>query len=87
MSVNRISQSHANEAEAVHNVNSQKAQNTATKAHAVDVQKAQAQTQAQTRAPAQTQPKATADNNAGQEQARRQNTGNDTSGTRVNVFA
>ena len=83
MSVNRISQSHANQAEAVQNVNSQKAQNTATKASAIDGQKAHAQTQA----PAQTQPKATADKNASQEQAQQQNTGNDTNGTRVNVFA
>jgi hypothetical protein len=83
MSVNRISQSHANEAEAVQNVNSQKAHNTATKANAVDGQKSHAHTEA----PAQTQPKATADNNAGQEQGRQQNTGNDTNGTRVNVFA
>jgi hypothetical protein len=83
MSVNRISQSHTNEAEAVQNVNSQKAQNTATKANAVDGQKPHPQTQA----PAQTQPKATPDNNAGQEQGRQQNTGNDTDGTRVNVFA
>jgi hypothetical protein len=83
MSVNRISQSHAHEAEAVQNVNSQKSQNTATKANAVDGQKAHAQAQP----PAQTQPKATADKNAGQERARQQNTGNDTNGTRVNVFA
>ena len=83
MSVNRISQSHANEAEAVQNVNSQKAQNTATKANAEDGQKAHAQAEA----PAQTHPEATADNNAGQEQARHRNTENDTNGTRVNVFA
>jgi hypothetical protein len=83
MSVNRISQSHANETEAVQNVNSQKSQNTATKADAIEGRNAKAQTQAQ----AQTQPKPTADSEAGRQQGQEQNTGNDTNGTRVNVFA
>jgi hypothetical protein len=83
MSVNRISQSHANEAEAVQNVSSQKSQNTATKADAIEERNAKAQTQA----PAQTQPKATADSNVGRQQGQEQNSGNDTNGTRVNVFA
>ena len=79
MSVQRISQSHANETQAVQNVNSQKSQNTATKSDAIEGRDAKSQAQA----PAQTQPKATADGNVG----RQQNTGNDTNGTRVNVFA
>jgi hypothetical protein len=83
MSVNRISQSQATEAEAVQNANSQKTQNTATKANAVDGQNAQGHNQPV----AQTQPKATADSNAGRRQGQEQNTGNDTNGTRVNVFA
>ena len=83
MSVNRISQSHANETAAVQNVNSQKTQNTATKANAIEGQNAKAQTQP----PAQTQPKATGDTNVGRQQGEEQNTGNDTNGTRVNVFA
>ena len=83
MSVNRISQSHANETEAVQNVNSQRSQNTATKANAIEGQNAKTQGQP----PAQTQPKATADSNVGQHQGEEQNTGNDTNGTRVNVFA
>ena len=41
MSVNRISQSHAREAEAVQNVSSQKPQNTATKANALHGQESQ----------------------------------------------
>ena len=85
MSVNRISESHAHQAEAVQNVNSQKSPNVATKANAVDGQNSPAHTKA---APApQTQPAATADNNAGREQNKQENTGNDTNGTRVNVFA
>jgi hypothetical protein len=83
MSVNRISQTHATEAEAVQNVSSQKAQNTATKESAVDGQNAKALRQPV----AQTQPKATADSNVGRQQGQEQNTGNDTNGTRVNVFA
>jgi hypothetical protein len=85
MSVNRISQSHANQAEAVQDVNSQKSPNVATKAKAVDGEKSPARTEAAPKP--QTQPTATADNNAGREQGKRQNTGNDTNGTRVNVFA
>ncbi|HEY4907109.1 MAG TPA: hypothetical protein VIH74_06620 [Candidatus Acidoferrum sp.] len=83
MSVNRISQSHANEAEAVQNVNSQKSQNTARKSDAIEGRNAKTQTQP----PAETQPKATADGNAARQQGQEQNTGNDTNGTRVNVFA
>jgi hypothetical protein len=83
MSVNRISQSHANETEAVQNVNSQKSQNTATKAGAIEGRN----TKAQTQPPAQTQPKATADSNVGRQEGQEQNSGNDTNGTRVNVFA
>jgi hypothetical protein len=83
MSVNRISQTHATEAEAVQNASSQKAQNTATKENAVDGQNAQVQKQPV----AQTQPKATGDSNVGRQQGQEQNTGNDTNGTRVNVFA
>jgi hypothetical protein len=83
MSVQRISQSHANETQAVQNVNSQKSQNTATKSDAIEGRDAKSQAQS----PAQTQPKATADNNVGRQQRQEQNTGNDTNGTRVNVFA
>jgi hypothetical protein len=82
MSVQRISQSHANETQAVQNVNSQKS-NTATKSDAIEGRDAKSQAQA----PAQTQPKATVDSNVGRQQGQEQNTGNDTNGTRVNVFA
>jgi uncharacterized membrane protein len=85
MSVNRISQSHANEAEAVQNVNSQKSPHTATKSDAVNGQNSHAHTEAAPKP--QTQQTAPADNNAGREQGKEQNTGNDTNGTRVNVFA
>jgi hypothetical protein len=71
MSVNRISQSHANETEAVQNVNSQKSQNTATKAGAIEGRN----TKAQTQPPAQTQPKATADSNVGRQRARSRTAG------------
>jgi hypothetical protein len=83
MSVNRISQSHATEAEAVQRANSQKAQSTATKANAVEGRNAQGRNEPV----AQTQPKATADSNVGRQQGQEQNTANDTNGTRVNVFA
>ena len=83
MSVQRISQSHANETQAVQNVNSQKSQNTETKSDAIEGRNAKSQTQP----PAQTLPKATADSNVGRRQGQEQNTGNDTNGTRVNVFA
>jgi hypothetical protein len=83
MSVNRISQSHANETQAVQDTNSQKSQNTATKSDAVEGRNAKTQSQP----PAQTQPKATGDSNVGRQQGQEQNTGNDTNGTRVNVFA
>ena len=82
MSVNRISQSHTTEAEAVQNANSQKAQNTATKANAVEGRNGQGRTEPV----AQTQPKATADTSGGRQQGQEQNTGNDTNGTRVNVY-
>jgi hypothetical protein len=84
MSVNRISQSHANETEAVQNVNSQKSPATQTKANAVEGpinSRVQSQPAAQTQQPAKT------DNNAGREQGQHENTGKDTNGTRVNVFA
>ncbi len=84
MSVNRISQSHANETEAVQNVNSQKSPATQTKANAVDGpnnSRVQSQPAAQTQQPTKTE------DNAGQQQSRQKNTGNDTNGTRVNVFA
>ena len=83
MSVNRISQSHSTESQAVQNVNSQKSPASATKAHAVDGQDARKQVEPA----AQSQPAATTGHPAGQEQGREQNTGNDTNGTRVNVFA
>ena len=83
MSVNRISQSHSNEAQAVQNVNSQKSPNTTTKSNAVDGQNAQKPVEPA----AQSQPAATTKNHAAQQQGREQNTGNDTNGTRVNVFA
>jgi hypothetical protein len=83
MSVTQISQSQENRAEAVQNVNSQKSPNVATKANAVNGQNSRARTEA---AP-QTRPTVTADNNTGREQGKRQNTANDTNGTRVNVFA
>lgn len=83
MSVNRISQSHANETEAVQNVNSQKSPAANTKANAVDgpdTARVHNQPAAQKQQPAKT------DNNAGREQGQHENTGNDTNGTRVNVF-
>jgi hypothetical protein len=83
MSVNRISQSHQHEAEAVQGANSQKSAAAATKANAVDGQGSRAHSEPA----AQTKPTATADNNAGREQGKQENTGNDTNGTRVNVFA
>ena len=83
MSVQRTSQSHANETQAVQNVNSQKWQNTATKSDAIEGRDAKSPAPA----PAQTQPKATADSDVGRQQGQEQNTGNDTNGTRVNVFA
>ena len=82
MSVNRISHSQENRAEAVHSPNSEKSPSTKTKAE-VDGQKPHEPAKP---AP-QTQPTATADNNAGREQSQQQNFGNDTNGTRVNVFA
>ena len=84
MSVNRISQSHANEIEAVQNVNSQKSQLATTKANAVD---GPSNSHGQVPQARQPQQPAKSDNNAGQEQARQQNTANDTNGSRVNVFA
>lgn len=83
MSVNRISQTHARETEAVQSVNSQKSEKTATKADAVVGKNSSGQAEAAIQA----QPKATTDNNARHEQGKQQNTGNDTKGTRVNVFA
>jgi hypothetical protein len=82
MSVNQISQSHAHQAEATQNVNSQKSQNATTKANAI-----QGNPQAQTthsKPAAQTVGKN--DNPAGSEQGRQQNAENDTNGKRVNVF-
>jgi hypothetical protein len=84
MSVNQVSQSHTHETEAVQNVNSQKSPATTTKANAVDGPN---NSHAQVQPARQTQQPAKPDNNAGQEQGRQQNTGNDTNGTRVNVFA
>jgi hypothetical protein len=85
MSVNRISHSQENRTEAVQSANSQKSPAAATKAKAVDGQNSRAQSEPASGA--QKQPTATADNNAGREQGKQQNTGNDTNGTRVNVFA
>jgi hypothetical protein len=84
MSVNRISQSHAHETEAVQNVNSQKSPVATTKANAVDGPN---NSRVQNAPAAQTQQPPKTENNAGHEQGREQNTGNDTKGTRVNVFA
>jgi hypothetical protein len=81
MSVNRISQTHAHQAEATQNVNSQKGQNANTKAGAV-----QGNPQAKSTEPA-AQAEGKTDNPAGSEQGRQQNAENDTNGTRVNVFA
>jgi hypothetical protein len=83
MSVNRIIQSQQHETEAVQSANSRKSPGAATKAHAVDGQGSRAHSEPA----AQSKPSATADNNAGREQGKQQNTGNDTNGTRVNVFA
>jgi hypothetical protein len=85
MSVNRISHSQENRAEAVQGANSQKSPAAATKENAVDGQHPRAQSEPASGA--QTQPTATAENNAGREQGKQQNIGNDTNGTRVNVFA
>jgi hypothetical protein len=89
MSVNRISQSHAHEKEAVQNANSQKSPAAETKANAVaGPNNSRVHSQQQTQQPAaQTQQPAKTDNNAGREQEQHENTGNDTNGTRVNVFA
>ena len=89
MSVNHISQSHAHEAEAVQNVNSQKSPvattKATTKANAVDgPSNSNAHPDSAT---AQTKQPPKTDNNAGHEQGRQENTGSDTNGTRVNVFA
>ena len=84
MSVNRISRSHANETEAVQNVNSQKSPVATTKANAVDGPN---NSQAHAASAPQTQQPAKADKNAGREQGQHENTGNDTNGNRVNVFA
>ena len=84
MSVNRISQSHANETEAVQNVNSQKSPAANTKANAVDGPN---NSRVHTESAPQTQQPAKTDSNAGQRQSGRENTGNDTNGIRVNVFA
>jgi len=84
MSVNRISQSHANEAQAVENVNSQRSQNAATKANAID---SPGNSRIPAEPAAQSQSPAAAGNNAGHEQVRQQNTGAETNGTRLNVFA
>jgi hypothetical protein len=83
MSVNRISQSQHHEAEAVQGANALKSPGASSKAKAVDGQTSRAHSEQ----PAQSQPAATADDNAGHEQAKQQNSGNDTNGTRVNVFA
>lgn len=83
MSVNRISQAQQHQAEAVQSPNSQKSPNAATKAASVDGQTSRTHSEPA----AQKQPAATADNNAGREQGKQENTGNDTNGTRVNVFA
>ena len=84
MSVNRISQAHANEAHAVQNVNSQKSENAKTKAAAVDGEN---NSRVDGEPTTQTKPAATTDNNAGREQDRQQNPDNNTNGKRVNVFA
>ena len=84
MSVNRIIQSHANEAGAVQNVNSQKSPSANTKANAVDGPN---DSRVHTQPAAQTQQPAKTDTNAAREQGQHENTGNDTNGTRVNVFA
>jgi hypothetical protein len=89
MSVNRISLSQHHEAEAVQGANAQKSPGASTKAKAVDGQSSRAHSQPTTESQpaAQSQPAATADNNAGREQGKQQNTGNDTNGAKVNVFA
>jgi len=84
MSVNRISQSHANEARAVQNVNSQKSQNAATKANAVDGAN---NSRIQTAPAARAKSPVTADNNTGHEQAAQRNAGEAANGTRLNVYA
>jgi hypothetical protein len=84
MSVNRISQSHANEAQAVENVNSQKSQNGETKANAVNGPN---NSRIQAEPTAQSQSPTTAANNAGHQQGPQPNNGKDTNGTRLNVFA
>jgi hypothetical protein len=83
MSVNRISQTHARETEAVQNVNSQKSEKTATKADAVVGNNSSGHAEAAIQA----QPRATTDNHARHEHGKQQDNGNDTNRTRVNVFA
>ena len=88
MSLNRISQSHANEAQAVQGVNLQKSLNAETKANAVvgpnnsRVHAEPAAEQARAAATAASNP-----GNPGVEQSREQSTDKDTNGTLVNVFA
>ena len=84
MSVNRISQSHAQVTEAVQNVNSQKSPAANTKANAVEGTN---DSRVHNDPASKTQQPANIDNNAGHEQGQRENTANDTNGTRVNVFA
>jgi hypothetical protein len=85
MSVNRISQSHANEAHAVQGVNLQKSLNAETKANAV-VGPNNSRVHAEPAAE-QARAAATAASNPGGEQSHEQSTDTDTNGTRVNVFA
>jgi hypothetical protein len=89
MTVNRIRPSQHHEAEAVQGANAQKSPGASTKANAVDGQSSRAHSEPTSRSqPAEeSQPTATADNDAGREQGKQQNAGNDTNGTRVNVFA
>ncbi len=83
MSVNRISQSHTNEEQAIQNVNSQKSQNAETKANAIIGQN---NSRIHAEPATQPQPAATADNKPAST-SQEQNTGTDTKGTRLNVLA
>ena len=85
MSINRISQSHASEAQAVQGVNLQKSPNAETKANAVvgpNNSRVQAEPAAQ-----QVYAAGTAARNPGGERSREQDSGTETDATRLNVFA
>jgi hypothetical protein len=83
MSINRISQSHARETQAVQALNSQESRNAENKTNAIDPQSSQ-QVDAE---PVPQKLAAKVDSDAGREEGRQESTGNDTNSSRLNVFA